>query len=238
MENLEVGHLGGISRISQGLESLPDQCRESSAEDRLLSEEVGVRLVVEGGLEDSSAGGSESLRECKGDLLGVAGDILVDAYEGGDSESLGEDEPLHVSGGLGRHHDDVDIRRGLNQLVGDGEAVCELECGALLQVGLDVLLVDVGLDLVRQEHHDDICVLDGVSELRDLEAVLLGLVPGLSVLPDSDRHIDPGVVEAQSLGPSLGPVSQDGDFLAVEDFQVRIFIVIKLHGFHTCGCVL
>ena len=112
VEDLEVGHLRRVSRVGQGLESLPDQCGESSAEDGLLAEEVGVGLVVEGGLEDAGAGGSESLREGQRDLLRVSGDVLVDADEGGDSESLGEDEPLHVSGGLGGHHDDVDVRGG------------------------------------------------------------------------------------------------------------------------------
>ena len=80
---------------------------------------------------------------------------------------------------------------------------------------------------------DDVRVLDGVGELGDLESVLLRLVPGFPVLPDTDGDVDPGVVEAEGLGPSLGAVSEDGDLLSVEDLQVHIVVVVKLHhGLH------
>ena len=235
MEDLEVGHLRGIAGLGEGLESALDELGLSTAEDCLLSEEVGVGLVVEGGLEDTCAGGSKSLCKSECDLLCVSGDILVDADESGDSESLSEHDPLHVSGGLGCHHDDIDVCRGDDELVGDCESVCELEGCTLFEVGLDVLLVDVGLDLVGQEHHDDVCVFDCISELCDFESVLLGLVPGFSVLPCSDGDIHSRVVEAECLCPSLGSVSEDGDFLSVEDLQVCVIVMVKLHGLHLWG---
>ena len=72
----------------------------------------------------------------------------MDADQCGDSESGDELVPLFVSGGLGGHHDDIDVLGRGDELVGDVESVGELQSGSLLEVGGDVVPVDVGLDLV------------------------------------------------------------------------------------------
>ena len=156
----------------------------------------------------------------------------MDGDEGRDSESLDELLPLRISGGLGCHHDDVDVLRGDDELVGDGETVGEVEGRTLLQVGLDELLVDVGLGLVGKEHQDDVCVLDGLVHGGDgHSSVLLGLLPGGSVLPDSDGDVKSGVAEAESLCASLCSVSENCDFLSLEDVQIRVLIMVNL-GVH------
>ena len=229
MEDLEVGHLRRVSRLDEGLEAALDELGLAAAQDGLLPEQVGEGLVVEGALEHTSAGGAQPLGEAEGDVLGVPGDVLVDADEGGDPESLGEDEPLHVAGGLGGHHDYVHAAGRDYELVGYREAVGELQGGPLLEVGLHQFLVDLGLDLVRQEHHDDVGLPDRVGDLGYLKAVLLRLLPGFPVLPDADDDVDPGIMEAEGLRPSLGAVSEDRNDLPVEDLQVSVPVVVYLH---------
>ena len=111
---------------------------------------------------------------------------------------------------------------GLDHTERDGEPVGELEGRSLLQVRLDLRLVHVTLDLVRDEHHDHIGVLDGTGDRVHLEAVLLGLVPGLAVLAHTDRDVQSAVVHAEGLCLALVPETDDRDLLALQDTEVGV----------------
>ena len=54
--------------------------------------------------------------------------------------------------------------------------MCEHDRRTLLQIGCDVLLVDVRLGLVGKEHHHDIRILHRIRDGGDLHSVLLRLV--------------------------------------------------------------
>ena len=60
----------------------------------------------------------------------------------------------------------------------DVEAVGEGDRGAVADVAGDVVLVDVGLQLVRGRHHQEVGPLGGFGDGHDLEAVGLGLLGG------------------------------------------------------------
>ncbi len=228
---LEVCDDRGEALLDEGVESFLDELGETSALDGLLAEQVGFGLLVEvvDG-EGSGAGAAHSLCEGEGDFLGLSAVVLVDGDEGGDSESLDELLPLRVSGGLGCHHDDIDVLGGNDELVGDGESVGELEGCSGFEVVLDVLVVDLGLDLVGQEHHDDVSLGGGLVHGGDLHsAVFLCLVPGCSVLPDSDDDVESGVAETESLCAALCTVSENCDLLAFQDSEVGILVVVDFH---------
>ena len=64
VEALEVGHLGRVARLHERLEAGVDERRHAAAEHRLLAEEVGVRLVLERGLDDAGAGAAGEALSC------------------------------------------------------------------------------------------------------------------------------------------------------------------------------
>ena len=64
----------------------------------------------------------------------------------------------------------------------DVEAVREHQRGALFHVAVQVVAVDVGLQLVGGEHHDDVGPLGGLGHLHDLELLALGLGHALGAL--------------------------------------------------------
>ena len=76
-----------------------------------------------------------------------------------------------------RHHDDVQIGTRHHLVVVNVEAVREGQRGALLDVRLDVVVIDGGNVLVRQEHHDHIGILHCFRYFLDLEAGFLDLLP-------------------------------------------------------------
>ena len=87
-----------------------------------------------------------------------------------------------VCPGPRRHHADVEVGARLDQREVHIEAVREEQRRALLHVGSEVVRVDVGLQLVRRQHHNDVGPLGGVRHLHDLELLALGLFTPAEVL--------------------------------------------------------
>src|SRR4029077_19023079 len=58
---LEVGDLGLVTRLDEGLVGGLDQVRDAAAEGGLLAEQIGLGLLLERGLDDTRAGATHSL---------------------------------------------------------------------------------------------------------------------------------------------------------------------------------
>ena len=80
----------------------------------------------------------------------------MDGDEGGDADAFGEEFADAVAGGLGRDHGDIDIGGGSDGAEVDVEAVGEHEGLAGGHVGGDLRVVEIGLDVIRDEDHDHI----------------------------------------------------------------------------------
>ena len=82
-----------------------------------------------------------------------------------------------MAGALGGDHDHVDVlgRHDLAEV--DVEAVGEHQRLAVLQVGRDVVLVDDGLRLVGDQHHDDVGLLGGLGGGEDLKPAFSARLP-------------------------------------------------------------
>ncbi len=94
-----------------------------------------------------------------------------------------------------------------------------------LQVRGDVLGVDVALDLVRGEDHDQVGFGDGVGDVQDAQALGLGLGAGLGAFLQADADVNAGIAQAQGVGVALGAVTDDGDGAALDDRQVGVVVV-------------
>jgi len=71
MHGLEIGQLGLVAGLDEGLEGRLDHGRDAAAQECLLSEEVGLGLLGEGRLEDAGAGAAEAT--CIGHGPGATG---------------------------------------------------------------------------------------------------------------------------------------------------------------------
>ena len=69
VQALEVGALGLVAGLDQGLEAHLDQGADAAAEDDLLAEQVGLGLLGEGRLEDAAAGAADPLGVGQGQRL-------------------------------------------------------------------------------------------------------------------------------------------------------------------------
>src|SRR5690606_20824459 len=73
VQALEVGHLRLVAGLDQGLEARLDQLGDAAAEHRLLTEQVGLGLLLEGGLQRARPGAADRLGVRQGERPGVAG---------------------------------------------------------------------------------------------------------------------------------------------------------------------
>ncbi|MCY1339553.1 hypothetical protein D9M69_254400 [compost metagenome] len=230
MQALEVGHFRRVTGFDQGFETGFHQLDATAAENGLLAEQVGFGLVLEGGFDDAGTAAADAAGVGQGDVLGIAGSVLVDGYQVRDAAALDELGAHGVTRSLRRDHDHVEVGTRNDLVVMDGEAVGEGQGGALLQVRLDLVLVQAALELVRGQDHDQVGGSDGFGYFGDFQAVVLSLGNGGRTRTQADGDVDAGVLQVAGMGMALGTVTNDGNFLALDDGEVTVFIVENAHG--------
>ncbi len=175
MDALEISVPGIVARLDQGLEACLHEGADTAAKDSLLTEEVGLGLGAEGGLQDAGAGGADACGICQSHVQGVAGSVLLDGDQGGCALACLVLAADGVAGSLGGDHGHVDISGGIDQTEMDVEAVGEHQHIAGLEVGLDVLLVHGRLLLIIDQDHDDISHLCSLGSIVNGQALCLRL---------------------------------------------------------------
>ena len=137
-----------------------------------------------------------------------------------------------MPGALGGDHGHVHTGGRDDLLKMNIESVGEHEHVPGGQVGGNVLLIDVGLNLVVNQDHDDIAPLGGLSHSLNLKTGLLGAGPVFGALPQTDAHVAAGVLQVHRVGVALGAVADNGDLLAVQIIDVAVLFIV--HFCHSC----
>ena len=111
------------------------------------------------------------------------------------------------------------------------EAVREEQRRSVLHVGREIGLVDVGLEFVGRQHHHDVGPFGGIRHGHHLEALGFGLLGRRGAF--AQRHhdiLDAGIPHVQDMGMALAAVADDRDFLALDQIEIGIPIVVDAHG--------
>ena len=111
VQHLEVGHLGGVARLDHDLEAGLDQFLGATAQHGLLTEQVGLGLFLERGLDDAGPGAADALGVGQRQRLALTLRVLVDGDQAGHALAVDELAAHQVAGALGRDHADGDVRR-------------------------------------------------------------------------------------------------------------------------------
>ena len=131
--------------------------------------------------------------------------------------------------GLRRDHDHVEIATWHNLVVVDGEAVGEGQGSAFLDVRLDFVLVQRGLELVRSQDHDKVGSSNSGRNISHFQAVGFSLGNSGRAFAQANSHVNAGIFQVARLSVALGTVTDDGNFLALDDREVTVFVVINFH---------
>ena len=95
-------------------------------------------------------------------------------------------------------------------------------------VGLHRLGVQLPLDVVGREDHDDVGLLDRLGRGEDAQPLGLGLLAALRALGQSDAYVDTGVAQRQRVRVPLAAVAEHGHVLALDQGQVGVVVVEHL----------
>jgi hypothetical protein len=134
--------------------------------------------------------------------------------------------PHQVAGALGGHHGDVDGVGRADVAVVDVEAVGEEQRVAGLEVGGEVAGVQVPLDGVGDQHHDQVGPGGRLGGGGHLEPGRLGPLPAGGALGQPDAHLAAGVVQRQRVGVPLGAVAEHGDLARLHQAEVGVVVVV------------
>src|SRR5215213_5839164 len=108
VQRLEVRRLGLVSRVHQCLVARLDELDETAAEHHLLTEEVGLGLLLERGVEHAGTRRADRARVRERGLLRLAGLVGRHCDERGHTATFLVGATHEVTGSLGCDHPDVD----------------------------------------------------------------------------------------------------------------------------------
>ena len=208
-----------------------DQLANAAAEHSLLAEQVGLGFLLEGGLQDACTAGTDAGSVCQGDLLCLAGVILLYADQGRAAFAFRVQAADNVAGALGSDHDNVNIFRGNNGLEMDVEAVCKSQCLALGHVGGNLAVVDVSAQFIGNQHHNNIAGLGSLFNFHHLKVFMgcskLGcLFPVGRALAQADNNVHAAFSQVFGMGMALGAKADNSNGLAVKHAEVAVGIII------------
>ena len=240
MAGLKVCHLGLVASFHQRIETGVDQLGNTAAQHCLLAEQVGLGLLLEGGLQDACTASADAGSVCQSNILSLAGVVLLHADQRGAALTLGVQAADDVAGALGSDHDNVHILGSSDGLEVDVETVCKGQCLALGHVGSHLLVIDVSAQLVGHQHHDNVAGLGSFFHFHDLEVLvscceLRSLLPVSRALAQADDDVHAALGQVLGMGVALAAEADDSDGLAVQHAEVAVGIVVFLDSHGSCS---
>src|SRR5690606_2184820 len=132
-----------VTGFDQRLKAGADQLNQAAAENRLLTEEVGLALFLEGRLDNAGATAADGGGVGKRDVKRIARGVLMDRNEAGHAAATEIFTADRVAGALRRDHENVHIGARHDKVEVDVEAMREDKRRAFLHVRRELLFIDV-----------------------------------------------------------------------------------------------
>src|SRR5690606_25021530 len=187
-------------------------------------------LFLEAGLDDARTAAADAAGVGQGEVKGVARCILVNGNQARHAATLLVFAAHGVAGALRRDHDDVNTRLRLDKAEMHVEAVCKGNRCAVADVGGNLVPVDIGLQLVRCGHHDQVRPAGEFGDGLDLQAVGLDLPGGRGTGLEPDGNLlDARILQVERMRPALRTIADNTDLLALDEIEIGVAIIIDTH---------
>ena len=229
VQALEVSHLRLVARLNQNLEAGLDELLGATAQDGLLTEEVGNGLRLEGGRNDACASTANGCSVGQSQVATVTLRVLVDGDQTRNTLTVDVLTAHQVAWPLRCDHADGDVVLWLDHAKVDVQAVAEEQGVAVLQVRSDVIFVDLRLGGIRGEQHDDVGPLAGLGVVQNLEASLFSLLARLGALAQANGNLYTRLAKVLRVSVPLGAVANDRNLATLDDRQVSVVVVKNIN---------
>src|SRR5262249_33638079 len=216
VQALEIGHFRRIAGLYQRVKPGLYQRRETSAQHRLLAEEIGFSLFFKGRFQDAGAAPAYTRRVSQPNLPRIPRGILMYREQTGNAASLGEFISLQMARGFGRYHEHVDRFRRDDLLIMNGEPMREGQVVTGQKIWSDLFVIDPGSFLVRDQHHHDIAVKGGFGRILNYKAGGLSLCARGTARSETHDAIAARILEIIRVRVPLCSISDDRDLLALQ----------------------
>src|SRR5579875_1076915 len=230
VQALEVRHLGSVARFDEGLEAGGDERARPAAEDGLFTEEIGLRLLAEAGLENPGLSPADRRGERQRDLACVAAGILMHRDQARDAPPVCVFRAHQATRAFRSDHEDVDVFGRDDRPEMDPEPMRKGQILPRLHVRRDRLHVHRRLFFVGDEHMDDVASPRSLVGRDDFEALLTSLVRRARTLAQTDDDGHPAVAQVLRLSFTLAAEADDGDRLIGDLPQIGVGVVQGLHA--------
>src|SRR2546425_587457 len=210
---LEVGDLRRVPGRREGLETGLDQGRDAAAQDRLLAEQVRLRLLAERRLEYPRAGAADPRGIRERVRQRVAARILMHRHQRRHAPARLKLAAYQVSGGLRGDHRDIDAGGGDDFAEVHVEPVGEEQRLPAPETRSDPGLVHGPPFLVGNEHHDDVGRVRRLGHGADVQVLRPRALPRPSAWTQSHDYAraDPRVPQVERMRVTLAAVTDHGD---------------------------
>ena len=226
VQALEVRDLGLVPGLHQRVEPRLDERGDAAAQHRLLTEQIGLGLLLERRLEDARSSGSDAGAVGERSAERGARSIMLDRDERGGADAFLVGPPDQVTRPLRGDHRDVDVGGWLDRPEVHRESVREHQHVAGLEVRCDLRGVDGSVRRVGEHDHDDVGLRDRLACRPHGQSGLLGLGPGRRAFAEPDPDVVARIPQVLRVRVPLAPEPQDRDPLPREDRRIGIRVVV------------
>lgn len=229
VQAFEVGELRRIAAFHQCFETELDQLDGATAEHGLLTKEVSLGLLAEVGFDDAGLAATNGRGVGQGQFDCMAGGVLLHGDQCRDTMACLISRTHGVTGRFRRDHDHIKVGARLYLTVVNVETVGEGQGGVAAQMRLDVAAVDIRDQLIRNQHHDQVCLGNGLSNSAHRETGIQRLLRRRRTLTQTDDDINATVTEVLGVSMPLSAIADDRHAEPLQQAQISIFIVEQLH---------
>ena len=226
---LKIRHLRWITRVHQGLISRLDQGREPAAQDRLLAKKISLGFIFKGSFNDRRPSTAQGLGIGQPHLLGIAGWILMYGEKTGHAPPLFKLTAHEMAWPFRGNHKDIDPGGRNDPFEMNIKPMAKGQIVPTLQSRTNFLFVNLSLEFIGQENHDDISNLSSLSGLHDLEARLFRLGPRATFPLQPHHYLDSRIPKVIGVGMALAAIAKNSYPLPFKMLQIRVLVIVDLH---------
>ena len=130
-----------------------------------------------------------------------------------------------------RHHQAVDIGTRLDKIEMHVQAMGKGNSRARTDVVMNFVTVNIGLQLVGRQHHYKITPGSGLGHIHDFKAGSSSLCTAGRVSTQRNSNLcNTAILQIGGMGMALTAITDNHDFLLLDQADVGISIVIDSHG--------